>query len=118
MSRALNDLSPACRPLVVEFLARLAEAGIPILIVETLRTAAQQAANLANGSSWIVHSKHLDGNAIDVAPYETFAQHGPDKLNWDAGDPIWTRIGLIGEACGLKWGGRWTQKDMGHFELP
>jgi len=39
-----------------------------------------------------------------------------NKLQWDASDPIWLRIGTIGEALGLRWGGRWTQKDMGHFE--
>jgi hypothetical protein len=25
---------------------------------------------------------------------------------------------MIGEACGLTWGGRWKQRDMGHFEMP
>lgn len=119
MSRALNDLSPACRARVVEFLARLTEAGIVVLIVDTLRTPAEQAENIRRGVSWTQNSRHLTGDAIDVAPYETYALHGPDKLRWEASDPIWRQIGLIGEACGLLWGGRWTKTpDVGHFEMP
>lgn len=116
MSRALDDLSPRFRPLAMELLARTVEAGIPVLVVDTLRTPAEHAANLAKGVSWTVHSKHLDGDAIDIVPYSVYDLHGPDKLQWDAGDPIWQKLGAIGERLGLRWGGRWKQKDMGHFE--
>lgn len=118
MSRRLDDLSPAFRPLAVELLARLMEAGIPVAIIDTLRTLEEQKANLAKGVSWTLRSKHLTGDAIDVCPYDVFALHGPDKLQWDATDPIWARVGQIGEACGLVWGGRWTVRDLGHFERP
>ena len=37
MSRALDDLDARFRPLAVELLARCAEAGVPVLIVDTLR---------------------------------------------------------------------------------
>jgi len=114
MSRALDDLSPRFRPLAMELLARTVEAGIPVLVVDTLRTPAEHAANLAKGVSWTVHSKHLDGDAIDIVPYSQYDLHGPDKLQWDAGDPIWQKLGAIGERIGLRWGGRF--KDMGHFE--
>lgn len=116
MSRKLNDLAPTFRPLAFALLARLTEAGIPVLIVDTLRTPAEHAANLAAGVSWTTRSKHLDGLAIDVCPYDVYQLHGPDKLKWDSSDPVWLTIGAIGEALGLRWGGRWTQKDMGHFE--
>ena len=55
---------------------------------------------------------------MDVAPYEQFNLHGPDKLNFDAKDPIWQRIGKIAESLGLRWGGRWRKRDMGHIEMP
>jgi len=116
MSRALDDLSPRFRPKAVELLARLVEAGIHVLIVDTLRTPEEHAENLRKGVSWTTRSKHLTGDAIDIVPYETYALHGHDKVQWDSGDPIWTRIGAIGESLGLRWGGRWKQKDMGHFE--
>ncbi len=117
MSRLLSDLSPRMRPLAVELIARCVEQGIMVLIVDTLRTKAEQAENIRRGVSWTLNSKHLTGNAIDIAPYETYALHGPDKVKWDAGDPIWQKIGAIGEGLGLTWGGRWTHKDMGHFEI-
>ena len=94
------------------------EHDIPVKVIDTRRTSAEQADNIARGVSWTTNSKHLTGDAIDIAPYSEYAQHGADKLNWNADDPIWTRIGTIGEACGLVWGGRWRVKDMGHFELP
>jgi peptidoglycan L-alanyl-D-glutamate endopeptidase CwlK len=117
MSRRLDDLAPAFRPLAVELLARCAEAGIAVLIVDTLRTPAEQAENIRRGVSWTRNSKHLTGEAIDVCPYQTYELHGPDKLQWDHADPAWHVIGRIGEAIGLRWGGRWQQRDMGHFEL-
>ena len=119
MSRKLNDLSPRMRPLAVELLARLTEAGIMVMIVDTLRTPAEQQANVAKGVSWTLNSKHLTGEAIDVAPYETYALHGGDKLKWDDTDPVWQRIGQIGEAVGLKWGvvRKGMRIDLGHFEM-
>lgn len=116
MSRKLDDLSPRFKPLAIELVARCVEAGIPILIVDTLRTPAEHAANLASGVSWTTRSKHLVGDAIDVVPWSVWDVDGPDKLLWDSGHPIWQKVGKIGESLGLQWGGRWKQKDMGHFE--
>jgi peptidoglycan L-alanyl-D-glutamate endopeptidase CwlK len=117
VSRRLDDLDPRFRPLAVELLARCVEAGIMVMIVDTLRTPEEHAANLARGVSWTTKSKHLTGLAIDVCPYETFDLHGPDKLAWSASPAVWEPIGLIGEKLGLRWGGRWKVKDWGHFEL-
>ena len=98
-------------------LARLVEAGIHVLIVDTLRTPAEHADNLARGVSWTKHSLHLVGLAIDICPYEVYTSAvGGDKLQWDETDEIWQRIGVIGESLGLRWGGRWKQRDLGHFE--
>lgn len=100
----------------MELLARTVEQQIPVVIINTLRTPEEQAANLAKGVSWTSNSKHLTGDAIDVCPYAQYDAHGTNKLDWDAADPIWQKVGAIGEALGLRWGGRWTVKDMGHFE--
>jgi peptidoglycan L-alanyl-D-glutamate endopeptidase CwlK len=117
MSRRLDDLDPRFRPLAIELLAGCVEAGIPVMIIDTLRTPEEHRANLATGVSWTKHSKHLDGLAIDICPYDTYQLHGPDKLQWNAGDPVWQKIGAIGESLGLRWGGRWKQKDVGHFDF-
>lgn len=119
MSRKLDDLSPRMMPLAMQLIARCIEAGIMVMIVDTRRTLAEQQANVAKGVSWTLASKHLVGDAIDICPYETYALHGPDKLNWDAADPVWKRIGEIGESIGLKWGvfRNGVQVDPGHFEM-
>jgi hypothetical protein len=122
MTRNLNDLAPECRPIFFEFLARLTEAGIQVQIINVLRNEAEQAANVARGVSQTMNSRHLPqppsglSHAIDVCPYAQYELHGPDKLEWSATDPAWQVIGRVAEALGLRWGGRWAMRDMGHCE--
>jgi peptidoglycan LD-endopeptidase CwlK len=116
MSRKLDDLSDRMKPLAFELIARCVEQGIAVMIIDTLRTPADQAEYIKNGVSWTRNSKHLTGDAIDLAPYETYLIHGSRKLEWNANDPAWKVMGRIGEGLGLGWGGRWAQRDMGHFE--
>lgn len=135
MSRALNDLSSQMRPKAFELLARLTERTVMVMIVDTLRTPAEHAANLANGTSKTTASKHLPrilrhakfalpedadkADAMDLCPYEVYALHGPDKLRWNSDDPAWRIIGEEAEKLGLRWGGRWkVPHDPGHVELP
>ena len=135
MSRALNDLSSQMRPKAFELLARLTERTVMVMIVDTLRTPAEHAANLANGTSKTPVSKHLPrilrhakfsnaddadkSDALDLCPYEIYALHGPDKLQWNSDDPAWRIIGEEAERLGLRWGGRWkVPHDPGHVELP
>ena len=124
MSRRLDDLDPTFRALVFELIARCAEEGICLMIVDTLRTIDEQRDNLIRGVSWTIHSKHLPqppnglAKAVDVVPYELYTlARGGDKLEWNVDHPVWNRIGVLGEKIGLVWGGRWKKKDMGHFEL-
>ncbi len=116
MDTTLDSLAPVFKPLAMELLARCVEQRVPVVIVNTRRTDAEQADALARHVSWVPHSKHQDGLAMDIAPYETWVAHGTNKILWDGSDPIWLRLGVIGEGLGLRWGGRWTVKDLGHFE--
>lgn len=123
MDRSLNSLDPRFKPLAMELLARFTEAGVMVCVVNTRRTAAEQADAIRRGVSWVDRSKHQDGLAIDVALYDTYLAHGADKLQWDTSDPLWLKLGVIGEALGLRWGGRFSPindqgigKDPGHFE--
>lgn len=125
MSRALNDLDSRFRPLAFELIARCAEAGIPVMIIDTLRTPEEQADNLVRGVSWTLKSKHLPqppdhlSLAIDLAPYSQYQLHGPDKLQWDEADPAWQVLGAIGLQLGLTWAvtnSHGRRKDLGHFE--
>ena len=118
MSRKLDDLDPHFLPLACVFLARCVEAGVMVAIINTRRTEIEQAANVAAGTSWVAHSKHQDGLAMDVAPFSQYALHGERKLEWDASDPAWATIGAIAARIGLRWGGLWKVRDMGHVEMP
>ena len=129
MSRALNDLDSRLRPIAFEHLARCIEAKVPVMIIDTLRTTAEQEVNIANGVSWTMNSKHLpqppEGLALayDLCPYAVYQADGPDKLNWDDTHRDWQIIGSIGERLGLKWGlikivkGKSVRYDLGHFQF-
>ncbi len=116
MSRALDDLDARFLPVAMELIARCAEAGIPVMIVDTLRTEAEHQENLRRGVSWTKHSAHLDGLAIDICPFEQFNLHGSDKLCWQGNDPAWAKLAEIGRGLGLRCGADWTQRDRSHFE--
>lgn len=120
MSRRLVDLHPHFRPLAVELLACLVEERIVVIVVDTLRTNEEHQENLRKGVSWTTQSLHLFGLAIDVAPLAIYELYGGNKVEWNAADPVWQKMGEIGERIGLDWGGRWTsvKPDMGHFEHP
>lgn len=125
MGRDLDELAPQFFPLACQFLARLTEAGVHVCIISTGRTQEEQDRAVRTGYSRVSHSRHQDGMAIDVCPYQMWQLHGADKLQWDTLDPVWWTIGRIGESLGLRWGGRFTPVnsqglgwDPGHFEIP
>lgn len=133
MDRSLDTLSSAFYPKACEVLARILARGVAVMIIQTSRTPAEHAANLRQGTSSVGLSKHLPRrlrgfplsdpdvekcDALDVAPYEQYQLHGPDKLKWAAEDPAWLVIIEEAERVGLRSGGRWLQPyDPGHMEL-
>jgi len=123
MSRSLDDLSFAVRPMMDVFLANVAKANIDWLVTCTLRTMAEQAALYAQGRTTpgliVTHappgeSAHQYGLALDGVPIVN------GKPDWLASDPVWLDVGEIGEAAGLEWAGRWKgeNKEFPHFQLP
>lgn len=138
MDRSLDSLSSEFKPIIIDVLARLVERNVLIMIVQTGRTMAEHLANLASGASKAPLSKHLPrklrgiitgtaddekSDAIDLCPYATYQICGPDKLAWKDDDSpeaaaAFKTIGELGEAHGLRWGGRWiSPHDPGHLEL-
>lgn len=138
--RSLDSLSSAFYVSACEWVARVTARGVAVMIVQTSRTATEHAANLAAGTSGTSFSLHLPrrlrvstlkglpedelgmdaekADAMDIAPYEIYQAHGPDKLNWNADDPAFGIIGEEAERVGLRWGGRWRfPRDPGHAEL-
>ena len=56
-------------------------------------------------------SLHESGRAFDLAPLD---RHG--KPYWPETPALWSALGKLGEAQGLRWGGRWQVPDRPHFE--
>lgn len=129
-SRKLGDLDYRLQPLAETFLAKCAHAGIDILVTCTWRSAKEQDKLYAQGrtepgkivtNAKAGQSKHNLTNAslqpaaqaFDVVPLRS------GKPIWNASDPVWLKVGEIGESVGLEWAGRWKRfKEYPHFQLP
>lgn len=68
-------------------------------------------AEAKRAATWTLESKHLKGEAVDLVPTKD------GRYWWTAPTEVWTRMGEIGEANGLTWGGRWKNTDCPHFEI-
>jgi hypothetical protein len=123
-SNSLDDAASYARPLFEQLLQNCAKAGIPCRIVDIIRTPSQQEQKLKDKVSWTEHSKHLPqppeqkSEAIDIVPLAILSEHKPD---WDPTNVLWQKIGAIGQATGLLWGGTWKHLNNGlgdpsHFE--
>jgi len=137
--RSLDSLSSAFYTSACEWIARVTARGVAVMIVQTSRTPAEHAANLAAGTSGTSLSLHLPrslrmktltglddalgldadkADAMDIAPYEEYRAHGPDKIKWDAYSREFGIIAEEAERVGLRSGARWKSPfDPGHAEL-
>ena len=144
----IEMLTPSMKEKTEKMLHFLDAEKIQYKVLETLRTEAVQRAYFAQGReplavvnikrrsaglgpitdienarkiTWTLESKHIAGKAIDIVPIID------GKIPWNINSKeiayLYLRIGKIGEACGLSWGGRWTPidkfgigKDAPHFE--
>lgn len=104
------------------FLDACAAEGIPCEIVQATRTMGEQEKVYAQGRTEpgkIVSnarpgdSYHNYGLAVDVVPKAYL-----NLPSWNPTGALWQRIGSIGKANGLEWGGDWGQPDLPHFQLP
>ena len=68
-------------------------------------------AEAKRAATWTLESKHLKGEAVDLVPTRNGAYW------WSAPPEVWKRMGEIGEAHKLTWGGRWKNSDTPHFEI-
>lgn len=130
MSRRLDDLSSALRPLADTLLAQLAVDGIMVQVISTLRTLEEHRANLRKGTSSALLSFHLPRylRVPTLSPaHPDFAKSDAldvvlitdRKAIWATSDPRWREIGHTAESLGLEWGGRWKKPyDPGHVQLP
>lgn len=108
----LSLLHPAFRNKVIKLLYEAKKQGIELEVVETYRNPERQDYLRAQGFS-MLHggkSKHQHYIAVDVVPIKFGWYMWHDK-------ELWAKVGKIGEAQGLFWGGRWKRfRDYPHFE--
>lgn len=102
MGRSLDELDDRFRPLAEKLLAKVREAGIPVSIICTGRSQAEQDHARLIGVSEVKVSKHQAGLAIDICPNELL-----DKKGWAPSSPLWWKIAEIGIGLGLRSGLKW-----------
>ena len=137
----IGKLSSEAKTRVRPFLAELDAQGIRYAVIETLRPQEIQDVYYMQGReplekvnarrkelglwslteaenrrcvTWTRQSKHKDGNAVDIDPLDA-----KGNIAWNAPFDVWEKIGVIAEAHGLEWGGRWPDKnkDCPHFQF-
>lgn len=116
----LAGLRPEIQPLVEGLLVAAFEDGISLIVTDGFRSVAEQdriftqgrttpgpiVTGARGGSSW-----HNYGLAADVALLVNGRPTWPNDL------ALWGRIGELGKALGLRWGGDFPTPDRPHFEL-
>jgi peptidoglycan L-alanyl-D-glutamate endopeptidase CwlK len=112
--RRLEGVNPA----LVQVVKRAIQiTPIDFIVVEGLRTKERQAYLVEKGASKTMNSRHLTGDAVDLAPIVD------NKISWD-----WKHFYPLAEAVKeaakqvkveVEWGGDWTSfKDGPHWQLP
>jgi len=119
-ARYLAGLHDSIRVLAEALLAGAQVQGIRLALVSGYRSSEEQdliyaqgrtrpgpmVTDVRGGQSW-----HNFGLAFDVA-----VLNAADQATWPNDPNLWTRIGVMGESLGLKWGGRFPAPDRPHFE--
>lgn len=120
-------------PLLANVVRRAAKLStVPFLVIEGLRSKERQAELYAQGRTkpggkvtWTMKSKHIEGKAVDLAPYEN------GKIDWNTlskFDAIYRAMMAAAAELGasLRYGGDWDsdgvlrekgETDSPHFEL-
>jgi peptidoglycan L-alanyl-D-glutamate endopeptidase CwlK len=144
MSRDIAVLTPDTLALVRKVIEAHAAIGETLVPIQTLRTFAEQDALFAKGRTApgepCRHAGDNKARQPGMCPVHplgltvTAAIGGHSPHNWgcaadfwfmreggltsSVGPAVWQRMGEIGEAAGMKWGGRFPSRDLDHLELP
>lgn len=134
-SRAIEDLHMAIQQAASDFLARAnvalkqVDAGLEVKFISTYRSQAEQDKLYAQGRTkpgqvvtWVRTSAHNtdlpetptgDSEAFDIGVFDRGRYlTGANTRELD----LYRKLGPIGEALGLTWGGRWKTPDYPHYE--
>jgi peptidoglycan L-alanyl-D-glutamate endopeptidase CwlK len=99
-----------------------------VTIIEGLRSAKRQEQLLKKGATKVKYSKHMEGKAVDLAPYDPTVK---GKIDWNDRDTFYYMGGMIRGIAkqleiNVRYGGDWdgdgntknnSFDDLVHFEL-
>ena len=121
--RSLTRLAGVHPDLVEVVKLAIQRTPVDFLVVEGVRTVAQQRENVAKGASQTMNSYHLPqadglGHAVDLAPLVGGAIPWNDWAQFkDLADVVKACAAELGVP--VEWGGDWkTFKDGPHFQIP
>ena len=85
-------------------------------VIEGLRTQERQRYLVDKGASKTMHSRHITGHAVDLAPIV----NGAVSWDWKYFYPIAAAMKQAARIVGVpvEWGGDWKFKDGPHWQLP
>lgn len=91
--------------------------NVDFTVLEGLRSEERQRELVRIGASKTVHSRHIHGFAVDLAPFVD----GKVRWDWPLFTPIADAMKRAAEQHGIpvEWGGDWKSfRDGPHFQLP
>ena len=144
MNRNISSLDQAVAEKCRELLKICRERGLQLRVISTLRTEDEQRALYAQGREHVSavnalrevaglppikesHNRvvtstpvsvHQFGCAFDIVLTREGVPHWDTTRDInDNSVPDYIEAGRIGESLGLTWGGRWSSRDLVHYEL-
>ena len=112
MGRDITKLHPFTRMLADELVRRCEKAGLIIKITDCVRTKEEQEDCIKRGTSSVGYgySYHNWGLAFDFC-------RNDGKGAYNESGEFFYKVGAIGSALGLEWGGTWQKLDKPHFQF-
>lgn len=115
--RSETNLRGVHADLVRVLRSAIATSPIDFAVLEGVRSRRRQAELVKAGASRTMNSRHIDGCAVDIAPFVD----GEVRWDWPLFRILAKHIKATAKAekVTIQWGGDWrTFKDGPHFELP
>jgi hypothetical protein len=116
-ARSLKNLVGVDQRLVDVVRRAIEITPIDFTVLEGLRTKERQAELVAAGKSQTLNSRHLTGDAVDLAPWV----HGAVSWAWPDFNRLAPAIKAAANECrvAVQWGGNWPSfPDGPHWQLP
>lgn len=113
--RSLDNLKDIHPDLVAVIYRALEISPLDFVVIDGLRTVAEQKQLFESGATRTMNSRHLTGHAVDIAPYV-----GRIRWDWPLFDVLAVAVKEAAKQKGVAvvWGGDWQSfRDGPHFEL-